>query len=99
MGPGLPAGHPKAGETGLASSKRLFLPGGTESSNPLSSSGESPANLSFRRIKTSRELDVGLSDSDRRRPRCGTRGAQGPLERPPWRDILWDTCPKPASPA
>src|SRR5438874_5061047 len=32
---------------------------GTASSNPLSSSGESPANLSFRRIKTSRELDQG----------------------------------------
>jgi hypothetical protein len=35
---------------------------GTDSLNPASSSGESPANLSFRRIKTSRELDVGLSD-------------------------------------
>jgi hypothetical protein len=35
---------------------------GTGSSNPSPSSGVSPANLSFRRIKTSRELYVGLSD-------------------------------------
>src|SRR5712671_5456423 len=43
--------HGKLGTAGL-------FQGGTSSSNPLSSSGESAANLSFRRIESSEPIDT-----------------------------------------
>jgi hypothetical protein len=69
----LAGGSPKAGETDLALSERLFRSGGTEGSNPPSSSGESCANClpgcargesganrTFRRRIFSRPVSIGF---------------------------------------
>jgi hypothetical protein len=59
-GAGFCCGRQIAGDRTGAAHKELFLLRGTDGSNPLPSSGESPANLSFRRIEVqgrSREAD------------------------------------------
>ena len=70
MGPGLPAGH--RGPVNRSSAlEKAFRSGGTVSSNPSSSSGESLANLAF----GANSVNVGLSGD------FGVAGrtAQGPL--------------------